>query len=116
LELVLYFYQKLSIYKYTLIGTAQTQKNRPKQVEILNFPQILNRKGDILGVLYGTPCDTKSLQELWCSWKTKKTPPSMLLDEPTILNKEQIGQCSEAQNFVRDPKRKPRILLVANTR
>jgi len=27
----------------------------------------------------------------------KKTPPSMLLDEPTILNKEQIGQCSKTR-------------------
>lgn len=30
MELVLYFYQKSSIYKYTLIGTAQTQKKSTK--------------------------------------------------------------------------------------
>jgi hypothetical protein len=42
-------------YSYTLIGTAQTQKNRPKLAENLNFPQLLNLKGDILGVLYRTP-------------------------------------------------------------
>jgi len=27
---------------------------------------------------------------------TLKMPPSMLLDEPTILNKERMGQCSKA--------------------
>ena len=26
---------------------------------------------------------------------TLKMPPSMLLDEPTILNKERMGECSE---------------------
>jgi hypothetical protein len=43
---------------YTLIGTVQTQKidqNRSKSSIFLNFPQLLNRKGDISGVLYRTP-------------------------------------------------------------
>jgi hypothetical protein len=35
----------------------------------------------------------------------KKTPPSMPLDEHTILNKERIGQRSETSEMMWDSKR-----------
>jgi len=39
--------------------------------------------------------------------------PSMLLDEPTILNKERIGQRSKVHLRVRDLKRELKVLLAA---
>jgi len=44
-----------------------------------------------------TLCDTKVANKSCGALNFKKTPPSMLLDEPTILNQERIGQRSEAQ-------------------
>ena len=41
--------------------------------------------------------------------------PSMLLGESTSLNKERDGK-QRSTIIVRDPKREPKILLVAETR
>lgn len=55
------------------------------------------------------------LQELSHAASSKMRPP-MLLGESTPLNKERGGQRSKALVTARGLKRKPRTLLVANTR
>jgi hypothetical protein len=54
-------------------------------------------------------CDTKS--SIRAVVLCLKIPPSMLLDEPTIMNKELIGKSSEVE--IRDKKCKHIILLIA---
>ena len=53
----------------------KNQKKKKKVVLFVRFGQ-------------GPPCDTKSPIRAVVLLSFKKTPPSMLLDEPTILNKE----------------------------
>ena len=71
-------------------------------------PNLFDHKGVVFGKMQNplsvvpctfpqtTPCDTQVANKSCGALNFKETPPSMLLDEPTILNQERIGQCSEA--------------------
>ena len=50
----------------------QIQKNQPNLVEILKFPQYSSHKGDILGVLYGTPYGNAQYMREGDTWSTSQ--------------------------------------------